>query len=170
MAEATGAPKRWFPLESNPEVMTTYSRRLGLSEAWSWHDVLSVDDWALEMVPGPVKAVVMLFPIKEATETHRREEKERIEAAGGQEVAPALYYMKQTVGNACGTVGIMHALLNNIEDCTTPDSYIRRYQGATETLDADARASHLERDDDLDDMQEVNPHPNADRAGPKPSP
>ena len=29
-------------------------------------DVLSTEDWALEMVPRPVIAVLMLFPIKEA--------------------------------------------------------------------------------------------------------
>ena len=28
-------------------------------------DVLSTDDWALEMVPGPAKAVMLLFPISE---------------------------------------------------------------------------------------------------------
>jgi ubiquitin carboxyl-terminal hydrolase L3 len=33
---------------------------------YSFVDVLSTEDWALEMVPKPVLAVMLLFPIKEA--------------------------------------------------------------------------------------------------------
>jgi len=29
-------------------------------------DILSLDDWALDMVPSPVVAVLMLFPIKDS--------------------------------------------------------------------------------------------------------
>ena len=60
--------KRWFPLESNPEVMTLYAGRLGLdvSSSGLWfHDLLSTEDWAREMVPKPVLGVLMLFPIKD---------------------------------------------------------------------------------------------------------
>ena len=61
--------KRWFPLESNPEVMTLYAGKLGLdvSSSGLWfHDVLSTEDWALEMVPKPCVGVLMLFPIKDS--------------------------------------------------------------------------------------------------------
>ena len=33
--------------------------------------------------------------------------------AEGQEVSPKLYFMRQTISNACGTVALMHALANN---------------------------------------------------------
>lgn len=33
--------------------------------------------------------------------------------AKGQEVSPSLYYMKQTIGNACGTIALLHAVANN---------------------------------------------------------
>lgn len=143
--------KRWFPLESNPEVMTTYSISLGMSPAFQWTDVLSTDDWALEMVPQPVKAVVMLFPIKDVSEAHREQEAERIEAEG-QEVTPSLYYKKQRVGNACGTVGIMHSLLNNLEECTLEDSYLRRFYAQTIDMSPEERAVFLEGDAEVDEM------------------
>ena len=48
-------PKQWFPLESNPAVMSSYVANLGVDmSAHHFHDVLSVEDWAIEMVPGPV--------------------------------------------------------------------------------------------------------------------
>lgn len=30
----------------------------------------------------------------------------------GQTVSPNVYFLKQTIGNACGTVGLLHAVLN----------------------------------------------------------
>ena len=33
----------------------------------------------------------------------------------GQHVSPNVYFMRQTVGNACGTIGLLHAVLNNRE-------------------------------------------------------
>lgn len=73
-----------------------------------------VDDEMLGMVPTPVLAVLLLFPISEASEAHKNEEEARILATGdaAQKVAPSLWYTKQTVGNACGTVGLTHAALN----------------------------------------------------------
>ena len=41
-----------------------------------------------------------------------RKEEDRVSKAG-QEVSPSLWYTKQTVGNACGTIGLLHAIANN---------------------------------------------------------
>jgi ubiquitin carboxyl-terminal hydrolase L3 len=66
--------KQWFPLESNPDVMNSYVQKLGLNiEQFKFYDVMSTEDWALEMIPRPVVAVIMLYPIKESSEEHRRE-------------------------------------------------------------------------------------------------
>ena len=76
-------PKTWFPLESNPAVMTSYITNLGVdTSSFEFHDVLSVDDWALEMIPQPVLGVLMLFPIKPVSEAAAAEEKQRIDANG----------------------------------------------------------------------------------------
>jgi len=69
---------------------------------------MSTDDWALEMIPRPVHAVLMLFPVKAASEAHRHEEAERVRAAGATHVIdPATYFTKQIIDNACGTIGIL---------------------------------------------------------------
>lgn len=60
-------------------------KKLGFPvETLRFHDVLSTDDWALDMVPG-ARAVLLLFPIKDATEKHRAEEAAKV-AADGQVV------------------------------------------------------------------------------------
>lgn len=45
-------------------------------------------------------------------ESFRLEEEEKIKAQG-QEVSSEVYFMKQTIGNACGTIGLIHAVANN---------------------------------------------------------
>ena len=143
--------KRWFPLESNPTVMNAYVEKMGLdTSAYSFHDVFSTEDWAIEMVPKPVVAVVMLFPIKEKTEEHRLEEQTRIESSG-QVVSPNVYYMKQTVGNACGTVGILHAVGNARSTVSiTPDSYLDRLYTRTATMSPDEIAADIEADNEIE--------------------
>ncbi|KAJ1390637.1 putative ubiquitin carboxyl-terminal hydrolase [Ochromonadaceae sp. CCMP2298] len=144
-------PKHWFPLESNPDVMNTFVEKMGLNAAaYSFTDVLSTEDWALEMVPQPIVGVLMLFPIKPASEEHRRAQKEKIEAEG-QVVSPNVYYMQQTIGNACGTVGILHAIGNaqSVVDIV-PDSYLDRLFKRTAAMSPADIASYLEADDELD--------------------
>lgn len=149
-------PKQWFPLESNPQIMTAYVKNLGVDmSTLGFHDVLSTEDWALEMVPQPVLGVLMLFPIKDDTEQFRLEEKERIEREG-QTISPNCYYMKQTVGNACGTVGILHCLLNCKDQLVLqPNAYIEKFLTATLAMTPDERAEYLNNDDEIEVAHET---------------
>ena len=70
--------------------------KLGWTDSCVWHDLLATEDWALEMIPRPVRAVVCLFPITEKSEAYSAEEAARI-AAAGQHVDPTLYFMLQTI-------------------------------------------------------------------------
>lgn len=45
-------------------------------------------------------------------ESFRLEEEAEIKAQR-QEVSSEVYFMKQTIGNACGTIGLIHAVANN---------------------------------------------------------
>ena len=91
--------KQWFPLEANPEVMNKYCDGLGFNtEAFEFADILALEDWALDMVPGKTHAVLLLFPIKESTRTAEAAERERIEKEGQAEASEDLIFMKQYVG------------------------------------------------------------------------
>jgi len=51
----------------------------------------------LALVPQPVKAVVLLFPISAETEAKRKEEDEKIGSGGQQAIEPEVLWIKQTV-------------------------------------------------------------------------
>lgn len=137
--------KRWLPLESNPDVMADFAAKLGLDTAVaSFHDVLGLDDELLLMVPQPVLAVLLIFPITKASQTAKKEEEERI-SQEGQEVSPKLYYMKQTIRNACGTIGLLHMILNNMDKVPVgAGSFLAEFHKATEDMDANERGKYLE--------------------------
>lgn len=147
--------KTWFPLESNPDVMNEYMGKLGMNtDLYNFVDILSVEDWALDMIPKPALAVLMLFPLAPAEEQHRIQESERIDATG-QEVSPNVFYMKQTIGNACGTIGLLHAVGNakrSVPGLVLPGSHLERLLEATSTLRPDESAEYLERDESLEEV------------------
>ncbi|SCV70607.1 BQ2448_3369 [Microbotryum intermedium] len=104
--------QRWLPLESNPDSFNTWSHSLGLDTSqYSFQDCYGLDPEVLGWVKQPVKAVILLFPITEAYEKARLEEDARVEEDGVEDVGDVIYF-KQTITNACGTFGLLHALAN----------------------------------------------------------
>jgi len=106
--------KNWLPIESNPKVVCKYLRKLGFGnasnpQAVSVHELMSLDDWALDMVPRPARAVLLLFPISDETEQAR---KAGLEQAGDATLPENVVHMKQLVGNACGTIALVHCMAN----------------------------------------------------------
>jgi ubiquitin carboxyl-terminal hydrolase L3 len=148
-------PKNWLPLESNPDVINDYVAKMGLDvSTLAFHDLMSTEDWALGMIPRPVLAVVMLFPIKKATEEYRRAEAERIQR-DGQVCSKSVYYMKQTVGNACGTVGILHAIGNARRHALCgikAGSYLDTFYTATGAMTPEEIAAYLEQDETIEEI------------------
>ena len=57
--------KSWLPLESNPDVMNDYVGKMGLDlTKIQFHDVMSTEDWALDMIPRPVLGTrLILFDV-----------------------------------------------------------------------------------------------------------
>lgn len=160
-APAAAGKKRgdWLPLEADPELMARYLHKLGAdaSHAYTFHDVYGVDPEMLSMVPTPVLAVLLLFPISAASEAHKREEDAKIQATGdaAQKVSDNLYYMKQTVGNACGTVGLTHAALNLADKLKLTDgSFFANFLAKTKALTPDERAAALDEDESISEEHE----------------
>ncbi|PCH44289.1 peptidase C12 ubiquitin carboxyl-terminal hydrolase 1 [Wolfiporia cocos MD-104 SS10] len=114
MASDESAVSRWVPLESNPDVLNEWASKAGLVESQAhFEDVYGLDPELLAMVPQPVKAVILLFPITDVIDAKAKQEDERIRREGQHPIDPTVFYLKQTIGNACGTVGLLHALANS---------------------------------------------------------
>ncbi|KAI0262135.1 hypothetical protein BGY98DRAFT_940515, partial [Russula aff. rugulosa BPL654] len=87
----------------------------------------------------PVKAVILLFPIRGILEELRKQEEAKLkEEEGRVPVDPTIFWIKQTISNACGTIGLLHALTNS-QLVFEPESPISNF------IDACSEKSPLER-------------------------
>eukprot|EP00743_Colponemidia_sp_Colp-15_P001532 GILK01001672.1.p1 GENE.GILK01001672.1~~GILK01001672.1.p1 ORF type:complete len:249 (-),score=39.98 GILK01001672.1:110-820(-) len=148
--------KKWFPLESNPDVMNQYIERLGWPTAmFRFCDVLSTEDWALEMVPRPCVAVVMLFPIKPESETYSHAEQDKIKN-DGQILSNNVFFMKQYIGNACGTIGILHSLGNLTDKVELiSGSFFDRFFRDSRSKTAQEIGELLQQSDEIEEAHEA---------------
>jgi len=152
-------------MASNPEILTKYLRKLGVSEDWSVVDVLGLDPELLEIVPKPVKALILLFPCSDKYEQHRLAEDEKLKE-NVPEYPKDLFYMKQTIHNACGTCALIHAISNN-NDINLEDGILKKYLDAARDLSVEERGKLLEGDTAFTDAHQTlalegSPHSDAD--------
>eukprot|EP00538_Stauroneis_constricta_P005120 CAMPEP_0119556574 /NCGR_PEP_ID=MMETSP1352-20130426/8466_1 /TAXON_ID=265584 /ORGANISM="Stauroneis constricta, Strain CCMP1120" /LENGTH=242 /DNA_ID=CAMNT_0007603547 /DNA_START=213 /DNA_END=941 /DNA_ORIENTATION=+ len=144
--DATKSKKqRWFPLESNPSLINKYIQKLGFDTSlYEFVDVFSTEDWAIDMIPQPVAAVLMLYPL---TETQLKAPRDDTIAA--KEMEDKVWFIKQRIGNACGTIGLLHALLNAPEPLRMfqDESWIKNFaDDCPIPLSPTAKAEKLEGD------------------------
>lgn len=105
--------KHFIPLESNPVLFTELIHRLGVSESLQFHDILSLDDAELlAFIPRPALALVLVFPTTPAYKSKIAEQdgtKATYSKSGDDE---DIVWYRQTINNACGLYGILHAISN----------------------------------------------------------
>ncbi|KAI1186316.1 putative ubiquitin carboxyl-terminal hydrolase [Nemania serpens] len=103
----------FIPLEANPELMTSLLRKLGLSSALQVHDVYSISEpELLAFVPRPALALLLVFPVSAAYESARLAEDAGVEEYRGKGDGEPVLWWKQTIRNACGLMGLLHAVAN----------------------------------------------------------
>jgi len=169
-SSATKKDQRWFPLESNPTLLNTYISDLGFdTNLYKFYDVFSTEDWALGMIPQHAVAVLMLYPLSQTQLDFQKEEekqmKERNNTSGDDEpkgdgtMPTAVWHMKQRIGNACGTIGVLHSLANipkELSDAAiSPQSWLGKfYSSCSHELDPVAKAELLEGNNEIERMHE----------------
>ncbi|KAK3861096.1 hypothetical protein Pcinc_032896 [Petrolisthes cinctipes] len=144
---------RWLPLESNPAVMNKFLAGMGVPGSWVIHDVYGLDTELLAMVPQPVGAVILLYPFTDKFEDYKNKQVEEVEAAG-QEVSEKVYFMKQFVGNACGTVALIHAIANNRDKIELGDGALKDFLESTQSKNPEERGHALESDEGISKAHE----------------
>ncbi|KIJ19418.1 hypothetical protein PAXINDRAFT_127553 [Paxillus involutus ATCC 200175] len=135
---------RWIPLESNPEVFNSWAYKAGLVDTQAhFEDVYGLDGETLGMVPQGVKAVALLFPCTGTVATKRKEEDAKIKASGQEPIDPTIFWMKQTISNACGTMGLIHSLANT-DVLFAPESPLATFIDQCKDKSPEERAKLLE--------------------------
>jgi ubiquitin carboxyl-terminal hydrolase L3 len=121
--------KHFIPLESNPALFTALIHRLGVSTSLAFHDVLSIDNSdLLAFVPRPALALILVFPTSTVYEEHKSEEEvSRDDYSKNGDDEHVMWY-RQTINNACGLYGILHAISNGdsrhfIREFSNPSKY-----------------------------------------------
>ena len=105
--------KAFVPLENNPEVMTTLVHQLGLSSSLAFHDVYSLTEPSLlSFLPRPAIALLLVFPVTSTYEKFRVEEDSNKPEYSGSGPSEEVVWFKQTIRNACGLIGLLHAVTN----------------------------------------------------------
>ncbi len=92
--------------------MNPLAARLGLSPALAFYDIYSLTEPdLLALVPRPAHALLVTIPMTPSWRRAREVEdagKADYEGVGDD---PVLWF-KQTIGNACGSIGLLHCALN----------------------------------------------------------
>ena len=136
----SGYTHRWLPLESNPDVFTSLAHTLGLSRSMIFQDVFSLDPEALSFLPRPVYALVLVFPTGDKYEGIVAASKTTIATADNNDVM----WFKQTIHNACGFYGLLHAVCNGeARKSLLPDSLLSNIVARYPTTSSTERSSLL---------------------------
>ena len=143
-----GTVNAFIPLEANPPVMTGLLHRLGVAPTLAVHDVFSLTEFdMLAFVPRPAMALLLVFPISETYEKHRIAEDADRELYLGKGPQEPVLWFRQTIRNACGVMGLLHATANGparnfVEDGSPLDTLLKR----AVDLGPEDRAKLLETD------------------------
>ncbi|KAI0791657.1 hypothetical protein BC629DRAFT_1511298 [Irpex lacteus] len=140
---------RWVPLEINPDVMNEWARKAGVSTAeFEFRDIWSLEPEILAVVPQPVKAVILLFPWTAEHRERSAADSARIAEQGQHVISSDVIWIKQTIGNACGSMALLHALGNAglpVSPGSALDKFFVGCRGKTGT----ERAVLLEKSQDI---------------------
>jgi len=142
--------ERWAALEANPEVLTRFCHLMGVKEGWEVVDVWGLDPDLLALVPQPVVSLVLLFPTKNSDGTKARQ----FNVVEKQEIDDKVYYLRQLEGhldNACGTIAMLHSLLNNrsILGLEGGEGVVEKFYNQTKEMDGEQRGKFLDTYQDI---------------------
>ncbi|KAI3388185.1 hypothetical protein SNEBB_006231 [Seison nebaliae] len=96
----------WKPLEANPSTFNEYAKAIGINlSQHEFVDVYGLDEALLEMLPKPIEAIILLYPLEENTVVEN-------DPKNNSKISQNVWFTKQTVRNACGSVALIHAIAN----------------------------------------------------------
>jgi ubiquitin carboxyl-terminal hydrolase L3 len=139
-SDSTSERQCWLPLANDTDLLNSYMHNIGFDT--SLYKLTYI--FELSRIPQPVAAVILLYPLTDVQkEYHKREQ---------VPLAPDdVWFIKVRIGNACGTIALLHAIFNAPEGLRSatirPDSWLHSfYQDCPLFLPTSAKAAKLEGD------------------------
>lgn len=108
----------WPPLESDPEIFTTFFRSIGLSSDWEFGEVFALDE------DIPASAIILAF----------RDATNEASFQGNQTQGNVFVKQIHQLDNACGLLAGVHAIANSsaqVESGSLLDTVLGRLNGIT---------------------------------------
>eukprot|EP00092_Neocalanus_flemingeri_P089019 GFUD01112578.1.p1 GENE.GFUD01112578.1~~GFUD01112578.1.p1 ORF type:complete len:168 (+),score=48.98 GFUD01112578.1:121-624(+) len=126
-------------IESNPDVMNKLLAAIGVPDTFKIHDVLGTDEQEVANLPGNLKALLLVLPkdnfYKEAL----------AEKVSNSELfqAPDVFFIQQTKDNMCGTIALIHAVVNGIESLQLDNCPLKSFIDEVKDLKPEERGNKL---------------------------
>lgn len=111
-------------------------------------DVYGLDSESLAWLSRPVLSVILLFPCTDQYYEYRDKQAAEIKASG-QTISPDVFYMKQIVPNACGTVALIHSVANSNDAIQLGDGHLKLFLDDCKTMSPEERGDHLQKADNI---------------------
>ncbi|PQE16335.1 Ubiquitin carboxyl-terminal hydrolase isozyme L3 protein [Rutstroemia sp. NJR-2017a WRK4] len=148
--------KTFTVLENNPEVMNALAKKLGLSRDLAFYDVYSLTDpGLLSMIPRPVHALLVILPLTPSWNASRLAEDTPLSAYEGSGRDEPVIWFKQTIGHACGSIGLLHCLINGpTKEFILPNTTLSRLREQALPLKMEDRAQMLYDDKEFEDAHQ----------------
>nr|CAD7405139.1 unnamed protein product [Timema poppensis] len=121
----------------NPEFL----HNLGVPAKWQLVDVYGLDADILAVVPRPVLAVLLLFPWSVKFTDFNATKEDGTEK--DQIVSDKVYFLKQVISNACGTIALIHSVANNTDKIQLGDGHLKQFIDDTIQMNPEERGEYL---------------------------
>jgi ubiquitin carboxyl-terminal hydrolase L3 len=136
----------WPPLESNPEVFTSYLHSIGLSPTFCIGEVFGFDEDLLAFLPQPVLGIIVCYERLIPKSEYREQDK-----GSADNYDKVNYYMHQSkvLDNACGIIACLHAIFNCPAVEVSESSVLGKFRQYTLSASPEERCTALENDTDF---------------------
>jgi hypothetical protein len=139
--------RRATPLSNDPQEIQKYAVKLGLDESSaSFWEVFSLEESVVaDFIPKPVYAIMFIYPIGKPTGA--LEQRNR---CASEIPSPVPWYTKQTVSQTCGTIALLHSVMNNLNSVRVKKgSWFECFASKTASLSPEQRGEYIANDEAL---------------------
>ncbi|PHH59747.1 hypothetical protein CDD81_2615 [Ophiocordyceps australis] len=122
----------WVEVESEPAFFNSILQRLGVGQV-AIKELLSLEDWALAMLPQPVLGLIFLFQYAPHLDHQDHD--------GDYEQGDSIWFANQTTNNSCASVALLNIVMNTHQIQLGPE--LQAFKHSTQHLSPPMRGHRI---------------------------